>query len=143
MRTSASFALRWTALLGLTTLVATASGSARAIDSAPNRIHLELTPSVCTLSANDSACSLTVRARWFSAQSESLCLVVLEQPDIKRCWEHYEQGVYTLELQFSNDQTFQLRDPALQQVLASRALRVIREVLRYRHPRREPWNVFF
>jgi hypothetical protein len=30
----------------------------------------------------------------------------------------------------------------LQHVLASEALRVIREALRYRHKRREPWNIF-
>jgi hypothetical protein len=41
-----------------------------------------------------------------------------------------------------DDLTFQLRDPALQNILASEVLRVIREALHYRHRRRDPWNIF-
>jgi hypothetical protein len=35
-----------------------------------------------------------------------------------------------------------LRDLELRNVLASEALRVIREAIRYRHKRRQPWNIF-
>jgi len=37
---------------------------------------------------------------------------------------------------------FQLRDVSLEHVLASEALRVIREAIQYRHRRRQPWNIF-
>ena len=47
-----------------------------------------------------------------------------------------------MELAFSDDLTFQLRDPARDQAVATEVLRVIREALRYRHKRREPWNIF-
>jgi len=45
-------------------------------------------------------------------------------------------------LTFTEDLTFQLRDVSLEHVLASEVLRVIREALRYRHKRRQPWNIF-
>ena len=105
-------------------------------------IELELSPRVCTLSARDEHCDTVVRARWSAPQEESLCLVIVDRPEIKQCWEHYEAGAYTVELVFARDLTFQLRDPALQQVLASEVLRVIREAILYRHKRRQPWNVF-
>jgi hypothetical protein len=52
------------------------------------------------------------------------------------------QGTYSIELEFAEDLTFQLRDPELRQILSSEILRVIREAIRYRHKRREPWNIF-
>ena len=67
---------------------------------------------------------------------------MMERPEVKRCWENYSQGTYSIELTFADDLTFQLKDPQLQQVLSSEVLRVIREAIRYRHRRREPWNVF-
>ena len=105
-------------------------------------IELELSPRVCTLSARDAHCDTVVRARWSAPHEESLCLVIVDRPEVRQCWEHYEAGAYTVELVFDQDLTFQLRDPALQQVLASEALRVIREAILYRHKRRQPWNIF-
>jgi hypothetical protein len=118
-------------------------GPARAAtDIADEGIELELSPRVCTLSARDGQCDAVVRARWSAPGEESLCLVIVDRPEIKQCWEHYAAGAYTIELLFAQDLTFQLRDPALQQVLASEVLRVIKEALLYRHKRREPWNIF-
>jgi hypothetical protein len=105
-------------------------------------IRLDLSPRICTLSANDKQCQTQVHASWRSSQQESLCLIVLERPEVKRCWENYSQGTYSIELTFADDLTFQLKDPQLQQVLSSEVLRVIREAIRYRHRRREPWNIF-
>lgn len=105
-------------------------------------IELELSPRVCTLSARDRQCDTVVRARWSAPEEESLCLVIVDRSEIKQCWEHYAAGSYTIELLFTQDLTFQLRDPALQQVLASEVLRVIKEALLYRHKRRQPWNIF-
>jgi hypothetical protein len=117
--------------------------SQAAADAPANEgIHLELIPRICTLSAKDEQCETRVLAQWQASQNESLCLIIVDRPDIKRCWENYRDGSYTVELTFSDDLTFQLRDPQLQQVLASQVLRVIREALRYRHRRREPWNIF-
>jgi hypothetical protein len=105
-------------------------------------IRLELSPRICTLAIRDKQCETKVHAQWTSPREESLCLVIIDRPEVKRCWEHYSQGTYSVELTFTEDLTFQLRDPALQNILASEALRVIREALRYRHKRRQPWNIF-
>lgn len=109
---------------------------------APDGIQLQLSPRICTLGARDKQCQTEVHAQWSAPREESLCLVIVDRPDIKRCWEHYQQGTYNIYLTFVDDITFQLRDPELRNVLASEVLRVIREALHYRHKRREPWNIF-
>ena len=108
----------------------------------PADIHLELSPRVCTLSPTDERCNTRVQASWKADRNESLCLVIVDRPDVKHCWEHYSAGTYSLQLVFAEDLVFQLRDRDLQQILASDVLRVIREAIRYRHRRREPWNIF-
>jgi Protein of unknown function (DUF3019) len=108
----------------------------------PDGVKLELSPRVCLMASDDKQCQTMVHAQWRSPQAESLCLVIVDRPGIKRCWEHYSEGRYDIELTFSDDLTFQLRDIELRQVLASTALRVIREAVRLRHRRRQPWNIF-
>jgi hypothetical protein len=115
---------------------------ARAAAETGEDIRLELRPRICTLSANDKQCETRVYAIWRSPHEESLCLVIVNRPEVKRCWENYSEGTYSIELTFADDLTFQLKDPELKHVLASEALRVIREAIRYRHKRREPWNIF-
>ena len=105
-------------------------------------IHLELSPRICTLASHDKQCKTEVHAQWSAPREESLCLVIVDRPDVKHCWEHFSQGTYSIDLTFVEDLTVELRDPGLQNVLASEVLRVIREALRYRHKRREPWNIF-
>ena len=105
-------------------------------------IRLELSPRICTLAATDKQCETRVSAKWRSPREESLCLVILDRPEVKRCWENYSEGSYSIELVFAEDLVFQLRDFELRNVLASEALRVIREAVRYRHKRRQPWNIF-
>jgi hypothetical protein len=124
--------------LGLLSLLHTnaASGAER------NDIQLELSPRICTLTMKDTQCDTVVRATWRSPRDESLCLIIVGHSDVKHCWEKYSEGSYSIELIFSTDLVFQLRDLDLQQVLASEVLRVIREAIHYRHKRREPWNVF-
>jgi hypothetical protein len=113
-----------------------------AADAGDENIQLVLSPRICSLSANDKRCDTRVRATWQASRSESLCLVIVDRPEVKRCWENYSEGTYSVELTFSEDLIFQLKDLELQNVLASEALRVIREAIRYRHKRREPWNIF-
>jgi hypothetical protein len=105
-------------------------------------IRLELSPRICTLTTKDTQCDAVVHATWRAPGNESLCLVIVGRPEVKRCWENYSEGSYSIELVFSTDLLFQLKDLDLQQVLASEVLRVIREAIRYRHKRREPWNIF-
>jgi hypothetical protein len=105
-------------------------------------IRLELSPRICTLTTKDTQCDTVVHASWRAPSNESLCLVIVGRPEVRRCWEQYSEGSYSIALIFSADLVFQLRDLDLQQVLASEVLRVIREAIRYRHKRREPWNVF-
>jgi DUF3019 family protein len=105
-------------------------------------IRLEISPRICTLTGNDKQCATPVRAQWHSSHDESLCLVILARQEVRHCWEHYTAGTYTIDLVFTDDVVFQLRDVALDRVLASEALRVIREAIQYRHRRRQPWNIF-
>jgi Protein of unknown function (DUF3019) len=113
-----------------------------ATDTTRDDVHLELSPRICTLAIDDKQCDTLVHASWRSAHNESLCLVIVGRPEVKRCWEKYSEGSYSIELIFSTDLIFQLKDLDLRQVLASEVLRVIREAIRYRHKRREPWNIF-
>ena len=105
-------------------------------------IRLELSPRICTLAATDKQCETRVSAKWRSPHEESLCLVILDRPEVKRCWEKYSEGTYSIDLVFAEDLVFQLRDFELRDVLAFEVLRVIREAIRYRHKRRQPWNIF-
>ena len=134
--------LLYAALWLMLVMSAQASRAAPGADPAGENIHLELSPRICTLGAKDRQCQTEVHAQWSAPHEESLCLVILDRPEIKHCWEHYSQGTYSIVLTFMDDLTFQLRDPALQHILASEVLRVIREALRYRHRRRDPWNIF-
>jgi hypothetical protein len=113
-----------------------------AADPAQEDIRLELSPRICTLAARDKQCETRVYAKWHAPREESLCLVIQDRPEIKRCWENYSEGTYSVELVFAEDLIFQLKDLDLRKVLASEALRVIREAIHYRHRRRQPWNIF-
>jgi len=130
--------VRLLALLGLWTAPLAYSE----IGPADENIRLEISPRICTLTGRDKQCETPVHAQWRSSHEESLCLVIVARPDVKRCWEHYAEGTYTIQLTFAEDLTFQLRDMSLEHVLASEALRVIREAIRLRHKRRQPWNIF-
>jgi len=116
--------------------------AAAAIEQPGNGIRLELKPRICTLGLKDQQCEARVEASWHADQEESLCLVIRDRPEVKQCWEHYSAGIFTIALVFRDDVTFELRDPGLREVLASEVLRIIKETLRYRHKRRQPWNVF-
>jgi hypothetical protein len=105
-------------------------------------IELELRPRVCSLSARDDECDTVVQAQWRSARDESLCLLIVGRPEIKRCWEGYSEGIYTMKLVFSEDLVVELRDMDLQKVLVSEAVTVIKEALRLRRKRRQPWSPF-
>jgi hypothetical protein len=111
-------------------------------DTSGNDIRLELSPRICTLAIDDKQCETRIHAKWRAPHEESLCLVIVDRPEVKRCWENYSEGTYTIDLVFADDLIFQLRDPELQHVLAFEALRVIREAIHYRHKRRQPWNIF-
>src|ERR1700736_502948 len=132
------FAVRLLALLGLWMAPLAYS----AMSPTDENIQLEISPRICTLTGKDKQCETPVHAQWRSSHEESLCLVIVARPDVKRCWEHYAGATYTIQLTFAEDLTFQLRDMSLEHVLASEALRVIREAIRYRHKRRQPWNIF-
>jgi hypothetical protein len=104
-------------------------------------IELELSPRICTLSAQDESCDTVVTAQWRSPQDESLCLLIVGMPQIRRCWENHTEGTYTVRLEFERDLLVELRDLQLQNVLASEAIAVIREALRLRRKRRQPWDI--
>jgi hypothetical protein len=122
-------------------LIATPAGAAAAAGQPP--IQLQLRPRVCTLADNDATCNTTVRAQWRSARNESLCLVIVDQPQIRRCWEQHSEGTYSVEVSFSQDLVVQLRDTELDRVLASQAIAVIRKALQLRRKRRQPWSIFY
>jgi hypothetical protein len=105
-------------------------------------VQLKVRPRVCTLSGADTACNTTVRAQWRSPRNESLCLLIVDQPQIRHCWENHKEGVYSVEVSFSEDLVVQLRDTERDSLLASQAIAVIRQALQLRHKRRPPWNIF-
>lgn len=107
----------------------------------PNGIELDLSPRVCTLSASAENCDITVTAQWRAPQDESLCLLIVGQPQVRQCWENHSAGVYTVRLVFNRDLLVELRDLQLQQVLTSETIAVIREALRLRRKRRQPWDI--
>lgn len=111
---------------------------------APRRaIELKVRPRVCTLSGDDTTCNTTVHAQWRSPRNESLCLLIVDRPHIRQCWENHSAGVYSVEVSFSEDLVVELRDAQADRVLASQAIAVIRQALQLRHKRRPPWNIFY
>jgi hypothetical protein len=105
-------------------------------------IELKLRPRVCTLSGEQTACNTTVHAQWRSPRNESLCLLIVDRPHIRHCWENHAKGVYSVEVSFSEDLVVELRDTERDRLLASQAIAVIRQALQLRHKRRPPWNIF-
>ena len=97
---------------------------------------------MCTLSGDDATCETTVHAQWSSSRNESLCLLIVDRPEVRQCWEDHKEGVYSVEISFSDDLVVELRDTELDRVLASQAIAVIRQALQLRHKRRPPWNIF-
>lgn len=128
----ATSALLWAAMSGT-------AGAAADVD--PDKIRLELSPRVCTLSTDDTNCDTVVTARWRAPHDESLCLLIVGQPQVRQCWENHAEGVYTVRLMFDRDLLVQLRDLELQNVLASETIAVIKEALRLRRKRRQPWDI--
>ena len=117
--------------------------AAAADDASRPRVELKLRPRVCTLSGEDTTCNTTVRAQWRSSRNESLCLLIVDRPHVRQCWENHQDGVYTVEVAFSEDLVVELRDAEQEdRVLASQAIAVIRQALQLRHRRRPPWNIF-
>ena len=116
--------------------------AALAADASRPRIELKLRPRVCTLSGEATTCNTTVHAQWRSSRNESLCLLIVDRPHVRQCWEDHREGVYSVEVSFSKDLIVQLRDAELDRVLTSQAVAVIRQALRLRHRRRPPWNIF-
>jgi len=130
----------WRVALAALVLLVNAQSSA-ATQDVPQGIELDLSPRVCTLSASAENCDTTVTAQWRAAQDESLCLLIVGQPQVRQCWENHSAGVYTVRLVFNRDLLVELRDLQLQQVLASETIAVIREALRLRRKRRQPWDI--
>jgi hypothetical protein len=116
--------------------------AALAADASRPRIELKLRPRVCTLSDENPTCNTTVHAQWRSSRNESLCLLIVDRPHVRQCWENHREGVYSVEVSFSEDLVVELRDTELDRVLASQAVAVIRQALQLRHRRRPPWNIF-
>ncbi len=126
--------------LAASALTSAGSGSAVAAIQ-PEGIRLELSPRVCTLSASDENCDTVVTAKWQSPRDESLCLLIVGQPQVRQCWENHSEGVYTVRVMFDRDLLVELRDLDLRNVLASETIAVIKEALRLRRKRRQPWDI--
>jgi Protein of unknown function (DUF3019) len=116
--------------------------AAAADDASRPPVELKVRPRVCTLAGDATTCNTTVRAQWRSPRNESLCLLIVDRPEVRRCWEDHKEGVYSVEISFSEDLVIELRDTEVDRVLASQAIAVIRQALLLRHKRRPPWNIF-
>ena len=82
-----------------------------------------------------------VTAQWRSPRDESLCLLIVGQPQIRHCWENHGRASTPCGSCSIEDLLVELRDPQLQNVLASEAIAVISEALRLRRKRRQPWDI--
>ena len=120
-----------------------APAAALAADASRPRVELKLRPRVCTLSEEETTCNTTVHAQWRSSRNESLCLLIVDRPQVRQCWEDHKEGVYSVEVSFSDDLVVELRDTEVDRVLASQAIAVIRQALQLRHRRRAPWNIIW
>lgn len=127
-------------MLAATLMIAELDAAAGAV--APG-VQFDVHPRVCTLSIDMESCSTVLHAHWRSPHDQSLCLIVVGQPQIKRCWENYSEGSYMAELEFKEDLTVELRDLELDAVLAAKTIPVIKETQQYRHRRRDPWNIIY
>jgi hypothetical protein len=114
---------------------------ADAADS-PDGIQLELSPRICTMAADDKQCRTQVHAAWKSGREMSVCLIVVNRPDLKHCWEHAVEGSISVDLLGAEDVTFEIQEADRRQILASEVMRVVRESVRYRHRRRQAWSLF-
>jgi hypothetical protein len=134
--------MKWklTCLAASCLICTTLSSGADAAVSADG-ISLELSPRVCTLSSEQENCDTVVTARWRAPRDESLCLLIVGQPQVRQCWENHAEGVYTVRLMFDRDLLVQLQDLEQQNVLASETIAVIKEALRLRRKRRQPWDI--
>jgi Protein of unknown function (DUF3019) len=94
------------------------------------------------MAADDKQCKTKVRAAWRSGHQISVCLMVVDRPDLRHCWEHASEGSVSVELLAAEDVTFRLEDADRPQVLLSDVMHVVRESVRYRHRRRQPWSLF-
>ena len=128
-------------LIATCVLTGVLARTANAAADPTDGISLELSPRVCTLSAGQENCDTVVTARWRAPRDESLCLLIVGQPQVRQCWENHAEGVYTVRLLFDRDLLVQLRDLELQNVLASETIAVIKEALRLRRKRRQPWDI--
>jgi hypothetical protein len=117
------------------------AGAHPAASTERSAIRLELTPRICTLAAGDESCDTVVTAQWRAPRDESLCLLIVGQPQVRQCWEDHSEGVYTVRLLFKEDLLVELRDMELREVLASETIAVIKEALRLRRKRRQPWDI--
>ena len=97
---------------------------------------------MCTLAGDATTCNTTVHAQWRSPRNESLCLLIVDRPEVRKCWEDHKEGVYSVEVSFSKDLVIELHDAEADRVLATQAIAVIRQALQLRHKRRPPWNIF-
>jgi hypothetical protein len=129
------------ARLGVCALAFAFANIGVALADEPADIRLDLSPRVCTLAPDDQSCDTEVTARWRSPRDESLCLLIVGQPQIRRCWENHKEGVYTVRLVFREDLLVELRDTQLEKVLAAETIAVIKEALRLRRKRRQPWDI--
>ena len=123
-------------------LLLSVHAAAAADDASRPPVDLKVRPRVCTLAGDETTCNTTVHAQWRSPRNESLCLLIVDRPEVRHCWEDHKEGVYSVEVSFSEDLVIELRNPELDRVLASRAIAVIRQALLLRHKRRPPWNIF-
>ncbi len=107
-----------------------------------DRIQLELNPQLCTLAENELHCETEIDISWQSSTLQSVCVSIVERPEVERCWENYSEGTYRIALTFSDDLVVELRDKEGRELLISETVAVVREMLRYRLKRRKPWNLF-
>ncbi len=104
--------------------------------------ELDLKPSICALTENQTQCEERVDIRWHSDHPSALCLFVDQSEQPLACWREQGQGAYHYDARTEESLTFQLRTEQEDRLLASELFEVIREYTEFRSRRRKPWNFF-
>lgn len=107
-----------------------------------NRVHLKVSPRLCTLTKSEYFCEVLVNIDWKSDTEQSLCLKFSNKPEMNKCWDKCLKGHIEIQMSLAEDLTVELRDKNTQSILASKTLGIAREKNNFRRKRRQPWSMF-
>lgn len=104
---------------------------------------MDIKPRLCTLGEGDTHCRTPVHVVWNAEQEQNACVDFQLFPEVTQCWQDSRSGEVHVELEFDEDLIVSLRDRDSNNILLERTITLVREAVRYRRKRRQPWNIFY